>query len=192
MHTVRHRRYLLSLVAPSQQNKNNRCKVCSFSLYNFCPKHTPDRWIFSPLQLRRLQKYVKSVPFGAVAQIPGARSPGRLKFVRWCLTFVCLKYVSLLAPTILRCKSAMLSGLKQKWKMPTNFSTIIRHQASKKFAPLSAKCSHTQTTAKLTGACLRSRMVAKIVCYVRYVRLSACISATTIGRISVKYDTEYF
>jgi hypothetical protein len=91
-------------------DKNKRCKVCSFSLYNFCPKHTPDRWIFSPLQLRRVQQYVKSIPFGRVAQIRGARSPGRLQFVRWRLTFVGHKYVSLLAPTILKCKPAMLSG----------------------------------------------------------------------------------
>jgi len=102
------------------------------------------------------------------------------------------KYVSLLAPTILRRKPAMLCGLKQKWNMSTNFSTIIRHQASKQSAPLFANCSRTQTTATLTGACLRSRMVAKIVYYVRYVRLSASISATPIGRISVKYDTECF
>ena len=60
-------------------DKNERCKVCSFSLYNFYPKRTPDRWILSPLQLRRVQQYVKSVPLGTVAQIPGARSPGRLK-----------------------------------------------------------------------------------------------------------------
>jgi hypothetical protein len=33
---------------------NKRCKICSIPLYNFCPKHTADRWLFGPLQLRRL------------------------------------------------------------------------------------------------------------------------------------------
>ena len=86
----------------------------------------------------------------------------------------------------LQFRGAMLSGLKQKWNMSTNFSTIIRHQTSKQSAPLFANCSHTQTTATLTGASLRSRVVAKIVYNVCYVRPSASISATPIGRISVK------
>lgn len=76
--------------------------------------------------------------------------------------------------------------------MSTNFSKIIRCAASKQSVPLLAKFSHTQTTAKLTGTFLRVRMVQKNVYYVCHVRLSASTSATPIGRISVKYDTDYF
>jgi hypothetical protein len=190
---VRHGRYLLSqlLHCPNKSKisgQKQTVQVCPFSLYNFCPKHTPDRWILSPLQLRRVQQYVKSVPFGTVAQIPDATSPERLKFVRWCLIFVGHKYVSLLAPTILRCKPAMLSGLKQKWNMSYKLSDIELKKNPLPCSPTGRTHRPQLNLLALVYALVWSRKS----CYVRYVRLSASISATPIGRISVKYDTEYF
>jgi len=79
--------------------------------------------------------------------------------------------------------AVQISDIKLKKKIRSPVRQPLAHTAS---------CSHTQTTAKLTGTCLPSRMVTKIVYYVRYVSLSASISATPIGRISVKYDTQYF
>jgi hypothetical protein len=149
---------------------------------------------------------VKSVPFGTVAQIPGARSPGRLKFVRWRLTFEGHKYVSLLAPTnfevqachAVRFKTKMEHVNKFQYNYLTSIFKTIRSPVRQLLAHTDHSYAHWRLFALLYGR--ENRLLRSLRPSVRQYQRDShwtdfcknTILSTVIPRLTSDPDNEFF